>query len=106
MSTLAKLQASFEELFGYAAPDANADDEEWLKFNVAKRMLFKRCDAALLTLGWRCDAMRCDVHVWLHGDAHVWLRCDINTWFALRRSRLAALRRSVRCDWLRCRLEM
>ena len=42
LSSLEKLQLKFEKLYGYAVPDGHEIDEEWLKANIAKRMVFRR----------------------------------------------------------------
>lgn len=42
LSSLEKLQLKFEKLHGYAVPDGHEIDEEWLKANIAKRMVFRR----------------------------------------------------------------
>jgi len=45
LTNIEKLQAEFEVLHGYAAPDGNRDDDEWLKSSIARRLVFKRYDA-------------------------------------------------------------
>jgi hypothetical protein len=39
---LEELQGKFEALHGYAVPEGHQIDEEWLKANIAKRMVVRR----------------------------------------------------------------
>ena len=59
LTDIEKLQAEFEVLHGYAAPDGNRDDDDWLKSSIAKRLVFKRYDAFRANSVWVVGGCGC-----------------------------------------------